>query len=186
MAPPTQDAPSSLASSKPGRRGSKANRWRPTRSSMPEITSLRPSIIAAVECAAESRSTRPSRWSGPFGMVAQCGWPCSPLVRKPLKPWGCRSRIPAHERGPGPPTPGAQLRLGYWRAVRRPLGTGALAVVASRPAAGATLAFLELLLCPANAALPRRLLLGILDPADELVAGQGRDVLPCVERRCVG
>ena len=72
------------------------------------------------------------------------------------------------------------------RLLRRPLGAGALAVLASRPAAGATLAFLELLLCPANAAPPGRLLLGILDPADEFVTSQGRDVLPCVECRCVG
>ncbi len=54
-------------------------------------------------------------------------------------------------------------------AMRRPLPAGALAVLASRPAAGPTLAFLELLLGPANAALSRDLLLGILDPADELV-----------------
>jgi len=45
------------------------------------------------------------------------------------------------------------------------------AVVAPRPAAGPTLALLELLLGSANAAFSGRRLLGILDPADELVAG---------------
>ena len=67
-----------------------------------------------------------------------------------------------------------------------PLGASALAVLASRPAAGSALAFLELLLCPANAALPGRLLLGVLDPADEFVTGQGCDVVPCVACRSVG
>src|SRR5258708_29385585 len=61
---------------------------------------------------------------------------------------------------------------------RRSLSAGALAVPAPWPAAGSTLAFLELLLGPANAAFSGHLLLGILDPADELVSGQRRDVLP--------
>jgi len=59
-------------------------------------------------------------------------------------------------------------------------------VVAPRPAAGPTLAFLKLLLGSANAAFSGHLLLGILDPADELVAGQRPDVLPGSERRRVG
>ena len=63
---------------------------------------------------------------------------------------------------------------------------GAFAVAAPRPAARPTLAFLELLLGSANAAFSGHLLLGILDPADELVAGQRRDVLPGIERRRVG
>src|SRR5438094_1209084 len=67
-----------------------------------------------------------------------------------------------------------------------PLPAGAVAVLAPGPAAGPALAFLQLLLGPPNAALSRGLLLGILDPADELVAGQGRDVLPRVECRGVG
>ena len=70
--------------------------------------------------------------------------------------------------------------------MRRPLPAGALAVLAPRPAAGPALAFLQLLLGPANAAFTRHLLLGILDPADELVAGQGRDVLPGIECRGAG
>ena len=64
--------------------------------------------------------------------------------------------------------------------------TGAVAVLASRPAAGPALALLQLLLGPPNAALSGALLFGILDPADELVAGQGRDVLPGIECRGIG
>jgi len=56
---------------------------------------------------------------------------------------------------------------------RRPLPAGALAVLAPWPAAGPALALLQLILGPPNAALSRGLLLGILDPADELVAGKG-------------
>jgi hypothetical protein len=62
----------------------------------------------------------------------------------------------------------------------------ALAVAATRPAARPALTFLQLLLGPANAALSSLLLLGIFDPADELVAGQGRNVLPGSECRRVG
>src|SRR6266576_6955682 len=72
------------------------------------------------------------------------------------------------------------------RAPSRPLSAGALAMLAPWPAAGPTLAFLQLLLGPANAALSGHLLLGIFDPADELVAGQRRDVLPGIQRRGVG
>src|SRR3954454_5802573 len=67
-----------------------------------------------------------------------------------------------------------------------PLPAGAVAVLAPRPATGPALAFLQLLLGPANAAFSSLLLLGILDPADELVARQGRDVLPGSECRGVG
>src|SRR5439155_26477533 len=59
-------------------------------------------------------------------------------------------------------------------------------MLAPWPAARPTLAFLKLLLGPANAAFAGHLLLGIFDPADELVAGQRRDVLPGSERRGVG
>jgi hypothetical protein len=44
-------------------------------------------------------------------------------------------------------------------------------MIAPWPAAGPTLAFLQLLLGPANA-VSGHILLGILDPAAELVAGQ--------------
>ena len=70
--------------------------------------------------------------------------------------------------------------------MRRPLSAGARAVPAPRPAAGPTPAFLQFLLGPANAPFSGHLLLGILDPADELVAGQRRDVLPSIECRGVG
>lgn len=56
----------------------------------------------------------------------------------------------------------------------------------SWPAAGPALAFFQLLLGPPDAALSGRILFGILDPADELVACQRRDVLPRSERRGVG
>ena len=68
----------------------------------------------------------------------------------------------------------------------QPLPGGAVAVLAPRPAAGPALAILQLLLCPANSTFSGRLLLGILDPADELVACQGRDVLPGIECGGVG
>src|ERR1019366_7764711 len=68
----------------------------------------------------------------------------------------------------------------------RSLLAGAFAVVAPRPAAGPTLTFLKLLLGSANAAFSGQLLVCILDPADELVARERRDVLPGSERRRVG
>src|SRR3954454_1725315 len=64
-------------------------------------------------------------------------------------------------------------------------GAGALTVLAPRPAAGPALTLLQLLLGPPDATLSGGLLLRILDPADELVAGQGRDVVPGIERRGV-
>src|SRR5689334_22898733 len=54
---------------------------------------------------------------------------------------------------------------------RARLAAVALAVLAPRPAAGSAHAVLELLLGPADATLARALLLGVFDPADELVAG---------------
>jgi hypothetical protein len=59
-------------------------------------------------------------------------------------------------------------------------------MVASRPAAGSAHAFFELFLGTTNAALARLLLLGILDPADELVASAGRDVQPRRQSSLVG
>jgi hypothetical protein len=58
-------------------------------------------------------------------------------------------------------------------------------VLATWPTARPTLPFLQFLLSPANAAFSGHLLLGILDPADELVAGQRCDVLPSIEGRGV-
>src|ERR1700753_1543307 len=62
------------------------------------------------------------------------------------------------------------------------LSAGALAMSAPRPATGPAQAFFQLLLGPADATLSSHVLLGILDPTDELVARQGRDVLPRSER----
>src|SRR5271165_1261692 len=63
---------------------------------------------------------------------------------------------------------------------------GALAMLAARPAARSPHAFLKLLLGPANSALPSHLLLGVLNPADEFVTRQRRDVPPGSERLGVG
>ena len=60
---------------------------------------------------------------------------------------------------------------------------GALPVGTPRPAAGPAHSLLELLTSPADAACSGRRLLGVLDPADELVAGQRRNVLPGIECR---
>ena len=59
-------------------------------------------------------------------------------------------------------------------------------MLTSRPAARAALTFLQFLLGAANATVSGDLLLGVLDPADELVAGQGRDVVPGVTCGGVG
>ena len=61
---------------------------------------------------------------------------------------------------------------------------GALAVLAPRPATRSALAFLEFFLGATDASFPGLLLLGVLDPADELVAAQRRAVFP--EFQCGG
>jgi hypothetical protein len=66
------------------------------------------------------------------------------------------------------------------------LFAGALAVRAPGPAARPAQTLFQFLLSPADAAFSGLLLLGILDPADEFVAGQRRDVLPGTERSGVG
>jgi len=71
-------------------------------------------------------------------------------------------------------------------AVGGPLFSGALAMSASGPAAGSTLAFLELLLCPANSPLPGHELLGIFNPANEFVTRERRDVHPRIKGRGIG
>ncbi len=67
----------------------------------------------------------------------------------------------------------------------RLLSAVALAVVATWPAAGSPFAFLEFLGHPTNATFSGRDLFGVLDPADELIAGERRDVFPRVERDVV-
>jgi hypothetical protein len=50
-----------------------------------------------------------------------------------------------------------------------------------RPAAGPSHALLQLLLRPANTTLSGDLLFGLLDPANELIPGQRRDIRPGTE-----
>jgi hypothetical protein len=59
-------------------------------------------------------------------------------------------------------------------------------MLAPRPATGPALALFQLLLGPTDATFPRYLLLGILDPADEFVAGERRDVIPGIKCDGVG
>ena len=68
----------------------------------------------------------------------------------------------------------------------RPLGARALTMFAPRPATGPTLALRQFLSSSTNATFPGRLLFGIFNPADELVARQWCDVLPRIEDRGVG
>src|SRR5579863_10461421 len=67
----------------------------------------------------------------------------------------------------------------------RSRASGALAVCATGPTTGSPHAVFQLLLSSPDAALTGLLLLGLLDPADELVAGERRDVVPRRERRRV-
>ena len=62
----------------------------------------------------------------------------------------------------------------------------ALTMLAAWPAARAALTFLELLLGSPNATLPGGDLLGVFNPADELIACQRRDVVPRRKRGVVG
>jgi hypothetical protein len=78
---------------------------------------------------------------------------------------------------------GASVNLQQPRASR---SAGALAMLAAGPAARPALTLLELLLRSTDAPGSGRVLLGILDPADELVASEWRDVPPEVECRGVG
>jgi len=87
------------------------------------------------------------------------------------------------ERAPTSTTTRDSVLIGIWTVL---LVAGALAVLAPWPTARPTLAFLELLPSPVNAAFPSGLAFRILDPTDELVAGERRDVLPGTERRRVG
>ncbi len=50
------------------------------------------------------------------------------------------------------------------------------------PAAGPTPTLFQLFSCPSDTTRSRHVLLGVLDPADELVSGKRSDVLPGVER----
>lgn len=52
------------------------------------------------------------------------------------------------------------------------------AMNAARPATGAPLAFVQLLDSPVDPLLPGLCLLGILNPTDEFIAGDGRQAFP--------
>ena len=82
--------------------------------------------------------------------------------------------------------PGAPIARLSLESVQLALFAGSLAVPAPWPAARPAFAFVELFACPLNAAFARSRLLGVLDPADELVARQRRDVPPGIERSRVG
>lgn len=60
-----------------------------------------------------------------------------------------------------------------------------VSVAASRPAAGAPHPLLQLFLGATDAALACLDLLCVFYPADELIAGQGGDVLPSIERHLI-
>ena len=121
---------------------------------------------------------------GPGGASAACQrWSTPNSRRSGTEPCPCRF---SRRSRTGRRSSLAQDGTFGIRRRRWSLSAGALAVPAPWPAAGPTLAFLQLLLGPANAAFSGHLLLGILDPADELVSGQRRDVLPSIERRRVG
>jgi len=63
---------------------------------------------------------------------------------------------------------------------------GSLAMLASWPTARPAQAFPELFLRPPNTSFARHGLFGIVDPADELVTCQWRDVVPGIECGRVG
>ncbi|AHK30819.1 hypothetical protein Pd630_LPD03606 [Rhodococcus opacus PD630] len=65
------------------------------------------------------------------------------------------------------------------------LPTGLLPVAAPRPAAWAALAFSQFGMRPCDSTLSRFIELGILDPADPLIACQWCDVIPRGQRRAV-
>jgi hypothetical protein len=108
-------------------------------------------------------------------LVAQTGSEGAPVLLERTASMNLRRgsrRSAAGDRGPHgidtPHTPPRERDKSPSRGLRF---AGAVAVLAPRPAAGPALAFLQFLLGPPNASLTGGLLLGILDPADELVAG---------------
>jgi hypothetical protein len=126
-----------------------------------------------------------------------------PLSRDRTRPPPFCSVVASYVGGampaPGPPPPRAS-EIRQFRAGRSayPLlakalsggrlshGPGAITVPTPWPAAGPALAFLQLLLGPADTAYAGRVPLGILDPTDELITGQRRNVLPGTERPGTG
>jgi hypothetical protein len=132
------------------------------------------------------------RRHGRFPDTAESGAARSLAVTESKRPPDTNNTKPSQNADaravPGPPV--ALVAGAGWN-VRYPaealaLSAGALAVPAPWPAAGPALAFLQLVLGPADAAFSGHLLLGVLDPANELVSGQRNDVLPGIECRRVG
>ena len=120
------------------------------------------------------------RRDGPYRSPARCG-----RAQRQDGPGGSAQR-PTPRRAAGVECWSISGHYSTSRRTRRQLLAPALAVLAARPATGPALAFLQLFMGPADAAFSGRRLLGIVDPADELVAGQRRDVLPGSECRGVG
>ena len=141
-------------------------------------------LMASPRAAHHSR-LRTSAGFSPASPLGQYSYsivlPAYGTTQVPAQPARTRPRCDAFTdfRAHGPP-------IAWQKSEGKPLSSGALAMLAARPAARPTQAFFQLLLGPANAAFSGLLLLGILNPADELVAGQRRDVLPCIESRRVG
>ncbi len=133
-----------------------------------------PTTIPATTAAARSRGARTARG---FPAIVMQWWQAGTSVAS-LSEGGSPTRRTHFFAASSP---------GFRPSERRQLlSAGPLAVLAPWPAAGPTLAFLQLLHGPSDAAFPSPCLPGILDPADELVARQRRDVLPGIERRRVG
>jgi hypothetical protein len=124
------------------------------------------------------------RWVREHASVLSRLW--LPTIRRVPGLVGRGEHGPTDDQGHSESRCRSPVQLARERPSDRPLSARALAVLAPWPAAGPALAFLQLLLGPPNAAFSGHLLLGILDPADELVAGQRRDVLPRIECRGVG
>ena len=110
---------------------------------------------------------------GTFAFVAIAGGARHELVAMKTSPASVpnRSGLPAAAAG--------QPLSSFYRA---DLPASALPMCAAGPAARTSLTFLQLLRSPADATFAGRLLLGVLDPADEFVARQRRDVLPSNKR----
>ena len=136
--------------------------------------------LAAADGRAESATSRPNSSSSPA--AARSGPSAAPALGTRRHP----RLAPLRSSRRRSTLSGSRAQRARTSTDRTRLPAGALAVRAARPAAGPALAFLQLLLGPPNAARSSGHLLGILDPADELVAGQGRDVLPGIECRGVG
>jgi hypothetical protein len=69
----------------------------------------------------------------------------------------------------------SQISCSVW------LLTGSLSMCAARPTTGTALTLFEFFLGPTNPPLACHLLFGVIDPANELIASERRDVPPRIE-----